>query len=325
MRFLLASLTLLALVTAAPAGEIGVPDNIPTSGVASNAIPFRTSFMGGEGRYQALVPASMMGGKAFRINELSFAPTSIYTPTPLVAPTFVVTFAHLGSLPLSATFANNLTKDGTVVFNGPGNYVGTANTWSPVGLTQTFLYNGVDNLVVEVKYLGGTGGFDCYRCGTIERAYTTGAGAFASATATSSGGLAALKMQFKYDDIQLTLSGSPKPGGKVTLDLFAAADAGLPYQLGSSLGLGPIVLGSRQIDLSLDDLLVLSVGNLLPAVFVNYSGVLDASGKAQAAIQIPNLPVLVGVRMHTAFVTVDPLAPFGIKSISGAETLTILP
>jgi len=90
-------------------------------------------------------------------------------------------------------------------------------------------------------------------------------------------------------------------------------------------GREPIVLGSRQIDLSLDDLLVLSVGNYLPAVFVNYGGVLDASGKAQAAIQIPNLPVLVGVRVHTAFVTVDPLSPLGMRSISGSETLTVLP
>jgi len=65
--------TFLLLAPAIQAGEVGVPDNDPKTGAACNAIPFLASFMRGEARYQALVPASMLGGKPFIINELSFA------------------------------------------------------------------------------------------------------------------------------------------------------------------------------------------------------------------------------------------------------------
>jgi len=121
--------------------------------------------------------------------------------------------------------------------------------WSPLGLTKTFNYNGTDNVVVEIRYRGATGGFNCFRCATIERGYTTGSGAYTSTQASSTGSMAAAKMQFKTQDIQLVLSGSPNPGGTVTLDMFAPTDANLPYQLGSSLGTGPIPSGSRQLDL----------------------------------------------------------------------------
>ena len=324
MRTLLC-LFCVSVLVAAPlvtAGEIGVPDNIPTSGTACNAIPFSASFMGGEACYQALVPASMLGGKPAVFTELSFASCSNPSPN-LVTTAFDVTIAHTTLTALSATFATNLSKDATLVFSGPMTYVGTYQAWAPLGLTKTFNYNGVDNVVVEIRYQGATGGFSCYRCGTIERGYTTGSGAYTATTASSTGSMAALKMQFKTQDIQLVLSGSPNPGGTVTLDMFAPTDANLPYQLGSSLGTGPIPIGNRQLDLSPDNLLVITTGNLLPAVFVGYAGILDASGKAKASINIPSLPALVGVRIYSAFVTIDAGSLFGIKSISPTELLII--
>ena len=319
MRLILACVAALVLAAVATsAGEIGIPDNDPTSGAACNVGPFGYA----EARHQTLVPASMLGGKSFLINELSFASCRNPSPT-LVFSTLVVTFAHTTQGSLSTLLDSNLTKDPTVVLTGPVTWPTTYQKWCPMGLTGTFQYNGVDNLVVEVKFIGATGGsLGCYRCGTVQRAYKTGTGTFNAPTATTS--MSALKMQFKFADISLTLSGSPQPGGKVTLDLFAPGDAGLPYQLGSSLGLGPIVLGSRQIDLSPDSLLVLTVGNLVPSIFANYGGVLDTAGKAQASILIPNSSALVGVRIYTAFVTIDPLAPYSIRSISPSETLAII-
>jgi len=239
-----------------------------------------------------------------------------------VANPCVITFAHTSLTKLSATYATNLAKDATIVFNGPIAYKGTFQAWTPIGLTSTFLYNGTDNLVVEVKYKAASGGFSCYRSSTIERGYSIGAGSYSAATGTV-GSMAALKMQFKYPDIRLVLSGSPTPGGTVSLDLFAPGDGGLYYQLASSLGTGPIPLGKRKIDLTPDDLMVVTTGNLLPTVFVDYSGQLDSKGEAKAKINILNSPVLIGVRFYTAFVTLDPQAPFGIKSISGTEPLTI--
>jgi hypothetical protein len=314
-----------SLLLAAPlvtAGEIGVPDNDPTSGAACNAIPFSASFMGGGACYQALVPASMLGGKPAVFMDLSFAACTS-NPANFVATNFDVTIAHTTLTKLSSTFATNLSKDATVVYSGPVTFVGVYQKWAPLGLTKTFQYNGTDNVVVEIRYKGATGGFSCYRSSTIERGYTTGSSAYTATTASSTGGMAALKMQFKTPDTQLTLSGSPNPGGKITLDLLAPADPSLPYQLGSSLGKGPIAIGSRQLELSPDDLLVITVNGLLPTIFAGYTGQLDGSGKAQAVINIPNDKGLVGLRVYTAFLTLDKAAPFGIKTISSTELLTI--
>jgi len=126
--------------------------------------------------------------------------------------------------------------------------------------------------------------------------------------------------------IALTLlegSGAPRPGGTVNLLVTASDDAGLAYQIGTSLGTGPIPIDTRQIHLSADGLLMISVGSWWPTVFASYRGVIDSRGQAQAAIHIPNLSALLGIHLHTAFVTLDPKAPSGIKSISNTFSFPI--
>jgi hypothetical protein len=118
-------------------------------------------------------------------------------------------------------------------------------------------------------------------------------------------------------------AGSPRPGGRVTLTLFAAGDSGFPYQLGSSFGTGPIAIDTRQLDLSPDDLLLVTVNGYWPWIFAGYRGVIDSKGQAQAAVHIPNIPALIGIRLHSAFVTLDPQAPSGIKSISNTFSFGI--
>jgi len=127
------------------------------------------------------------------------------------------------------------------------------------------------------------------------------------------------------DEVSVTLvgSGSGQPGTSIAFTLFAAPDAGLPYQMGSSLGNGPIPIGSRQIGLSVDGLLVASVSGVLPTIFQNYAGVLDGQGKANAQLNIPNIPALKGVRIYTAFLTLRPSAPFGISNISNSFLFTV--
>ncbi|MBN2492479.1 MAG: SBBP repeat-containing protein, partial [Planctomycetes bacterium] len=121
----------------------------------------------------------------------------------------------------------------------------------------------------------------------------------------------------------LGAAGIPNPGGQVNLALHASGDAGLPYQIGSSLGSGPIPIDTRRIELSPDPLLVFSTSGTAPTIFQTYAGVLDASGRAQAAIHIPNIPALIGIWLYTAFVTLDPQAPSGIRSISNTFAFPI--
>jgi hypothetical protein len=91
----------------------------------------------------------------------------------------------------------------------------------------------------------------------------------------------------------------------------------------SSLGTGPIPVDTRKLDLSPDDLFRASVTGLWPWIFSGYRGVIDAKGQAQAAIHIPNIQALIGVRIHTAFVTLSASVPSGVKSISSPFSFTI--
>ena len=118
-------------------------------------------------------------------------------------------------------------------------------------------------------------------------------------------------------------SGTIRPGGTVTLNLTSTDDIGLPYQVGSSLGTGPISIDTRQLNLSPDDLLTVSVAGLWPTIFSGYRGLIDNQGQAKAGINIPNDRVLIGFRLHTAFVTLDPQALSGIKSISNTFFFSI--
>jgi hypothetical protein len=122
---------------------------------------------------------------------------------------------------------------------------------------------------------------------------------------------------------RLEVSGAPRPGGTVDLRLFAYQSPGLSYQVGTSFGSGPIILGTRRLDLSLDALLELSVTGLAPSIFVGYRGVIDATGRAQASIRVPKEVALVGTRLHSAFVTLRPQAPFGIHAISNTFMFVI--
>ncbi|MBN1609569.1 MAG: SBBP repeat-containing protein, partial [Polyangiaceae bacterium] len=121
----------------------------------------------------------------------------------------------------------------------------------------------------------------------------------------------------------LAAAGTMIPGGQVNLALSASGDAGLPYQMGTSLGTGPIPIDTRRIALSPDGLLVVTVNHGWPSIFSGYRGMISATGQAQAAIHIPALAALIGVRLHTAFVTLHAAAPSGIKSISNTFSFSI--
>jgi hypothetical protein len=111
-------------------------------------------------------------------------------------------------------------------------------------------------------------------------------------------------------------AGTGAPGSNVDFTLTLPADAGLPYQMASSFGFGPIPIDKRVLGLSLDALVILSVSGALPTTFLNYAGVLDKGGMAKATIRIPTLPALKGIGVFTAFVTLKGSAPSGLASIS---------
>jgi len=301
------------------AGDIYIPANTPTTGSRNNW-PFNPSF-GPEWRYQMVFTAAKLGNKAFDITEIAFAP---YQTGSLTSQDLEVRMSHT-SVAASSTFATNLPNPQVVLATKSHVWQTTNQTWSTLGLTTPFSYNGVDSLTIEIRYRNGTlSGFSgtCYYdSNSHPRIYAHHTTAYTAATGSMDNH--GLKIRITYSDVSITGSGSPSIGGAVTLHLVSRADAGLPYQVGSSLGTGPIPIDTRKLGLSLDDLLVITVQGALPQVFAGYAGTLDASGQGQAKINIPNIPAFIGIRLHSAFLTLKSGAPSNIASISPTFSFTI--
>jgi hypothetical protein len=310
---------LLGLAAVAVADEVYVPANTPTTG-RLNSFPYGSA--GTEWRYHLVYNAALLGSRPFVVNEIAFSPSGTGKFT---APRFEVRMSHTTAA-TSATFATNLPNPVTVLSTTNYTWTTTDKAWSPIGLTGVFAYNGVDRLTVEIRIMGSArSGFagTCYsQPGYHDRVWNYGAGAWNAATGTV-GLTSGLKTRFTVSDARLILSGTGRVGTTVNLDLLAAPDAGKVYQVGTSLGGGPIPIGNRTLGLSPDALLVISVTGVLPNVFQSYTGRLDGSGKAQAKLAIPNFPVLTGVRLYNAFLTVDANAPEGISLISPTALLTV--
>ncbi len=142
---------ILVFCTSLPAGDVFHPDSNAAAG-SLNGLPWAQT----EIRYQALVPAKVFGGKTIRITDLAFATGAAGTFT---ATQCEITLAHLPtSSRFSTTFATNLQKDKTVMFSGPISWPCLLDQWCSLGLNGTFNYNGVDNVVVEVRFQNGLGG-----------------------------------------------------------------------------------------------------------------------------------------------------------------------
>ena len=310
------ALAVIAVASPAQTPIIYIPDNSSSTGT-TNVAPFG----GPEWRYQMHLDAAWIG-TAGVIKDIAFA--SAYTQT-FTTPKFEIRMSHTTLTVPVTSFATNLPNPVAVYPEGPFTWNATLNAWSPIGLKVPFHYNGVDNLTVEIRYENSTctGNGGCHRSSTIYRTQASGTGSYGATTATYGPGASAQKIALYLDPVSIVGSGNPGIGGTVTLNLSAPADPTLPYQVGSSLGTGPIPIDTRLLNLSPDALLVASVQGYLPTVFSAYSGLLDSSGKGTAAIHIPQIPGLIGVRLHSAFVTIKAGAPSNLASISSTFSFSI--
>jgi sugar lactone lactonase YvrE len=130
-------------------------------------------------------------------------------------------------------------------------------------------------------------------------------------TCTSAGVI--VKADRARQPITLTANGAARIGTVLPLLLRAPAHGGRMYVAATSLGTGPLRLGDELLALSVDDLLLLSIGGSAPSVFGGYMGLLDQSGAAGAAIAFPNVAALRGMTWFTGYVVfrINPPALLG--------------
>ena len=324
----LCALLLLSTALPANADEIYFPD--PLYSTELNVIPLSGALLSnnptGEWRYQTQLNADWIG-RAGRITEIAFL--SGYNQQ-LIASDFEVRMSHTTLASPSTLFAANLPRPEVLLPAGPHVWTGTCQQWSPIGLQRSFLYDGTSNLTIEIRYRngriqGGNGGcvgtWPCPRA--PYRMYKYKPGAYA-ALQGSCGGQTGLKIRLTIQRTTIVASGAPSPGETICFALQSYGEARLAYQVGTSLGDGPIFIHGRLLGLSLDPVLMVSVQGQLPHIFSAYAGRLDGQGKAQAALHIPRGRALIGLRLHTAYVTIESSAPSPVKSISETVPFTIM-
>lgn len=211
------------LAASIPAQSFYVPTNTPTVGTA-NVFPFGTTDM----RYQALVLASELGSTPAVIRGFGLAPanTGVRTFTHVT-----MKMAHLASSSLSTTFDQNLAA-GAVTTMDVANWAWplTANTWNDVDLQVPFVFNGVDNVVVEFLVQGSAGiNGGMHRDSTNQRVYQ---GSYTGQLTGTNGGLSAFKMRFNLGDASSAAFGLGCPASN---QLVPALTFGGSSQLGQTL------------------------------------------------------------------------------------------
>lgn len=230
---------------------IVVPSNLTdTEGNTENRYPFAAGPGTPSIRYQQAYAASDLPHYRARITQLAFRPDGTFgAPFSTNGIDVEIRLAHTdgGVNTLSDTFADNLSRNVTLVYDGPL-HLSSANTGGPprdfdivIGLNQTFVYNGHDNLLLEVKVFNQTplAFLDASNvfADTTSRAYSFNANGLIADPAESPFFPVGLVTQFMVDgDTDLDacvdareLSSSPTQGGarnpKSFWDFFDTPDA----------------------------------------------------------------------------------------------------
>jgi len=128
--------------------------------------------------------------------------------------------------------------------------------------------------------------------------------------------LAGLQDAEVYGSRNIVARSDPAPGRTLNLQFSEPGSPGALYLAAASFSPRPgIPTPAGVVDLTPDALFTLS--RLAPAIFVNFTGTLDAKGSAAAAILIPAAPALRGLRFYLAFVTIQGSAIHAIARTVG--------
>ncbi len=315
MRTFAVGLCLLVAASTASAQIAYVPDAMPSVGGSGNE---PMNFPSTTGRYQQVLDAQYLPNQPVRFNAVAFAQAGLSPTQFQVSGDFQLRLAHTTLSCPTANLNNNMPPvptDLAKVTNGYTYNAPQLSGWADFTTTQDFGYDGMSNLILEVRFRGqNTGlGFVCRTDSRIGRAW-------ASSTSTdnfnaSTGSMSCsngLKTRLVYVSTDVLLAPNTVQVGNTLGIGLSGLKSGDTFQIAASFTNTPLRLtASRTIHLGFDNLFRASV-TVGPPIFNNYVNVVPAAGRTGASLRVPNFPALAGVAIYHAAVTV------GNGMISGA-------
>jgi hypothetical protein len=319
---------LFALTSPALAQNYYIPDNDATTGTA-NVIPFgststTSSFY--NCRMQVRFTAAELGGVANIITGLGFAASGTG------AANYGALHIAMDHIPaaqaLTTTFASNLTGNEVTVLSST-NYTWnvTANTWSEIGLQNSFVFNGTDDVIVDITTSQGTAPAGFRRSSTNQRVYATSATGPLPPTGTLT--VTATKFELSMLTARtssygtgcagnngtplLGFSGSAQAGNTVSVDLQNGVPGGLALMIASTTNAAPFPI----------DLTFLSMPGCFLYTDLSFIDivVLDGSGAGSYPIAVPTASI--GALIYTQYACIDAGAnPFGATTSNYGRVLT---
>ena len=321
LRLLLSASVFIASATAQ---NYYVPDPNPVSTTNScNVIPFGSTTATWENqRYQTKVTAADLGNIPNLITGLGFSPcgdgVTHYDTLE------VIIDHHPAGVPLSTTFDNNLTPNAVTVLTATNyEWHRTEDVWTEIGLQRIFVFNGVDDLVIQVwtsgAFASGSGS-SAFNRETRQRVYNYNN----PFSPTGSSGNAALKMEVGMIMARTStyglscpgtsgtpshlLNGSPVAGGIVNLEVTG----------GPANQIAILVFGFVNRPPFPFDLTPLGMPGCFQYfdVLAQTATVTDPSGFATMPFPIPNTTDFHTAKFYTQYALLDP----GVNAASATTT-----
>jgi hypothetical protein len=324
MRFATSFVLVLAVPLAAQ--NWPVPDNFPDQGNC-NVIPFGQSVGGPfyQSKYQTRCTAADLGATPNLLTGLGFAACATGRSH---FDSMEVVIDHIpAAQPTSTTFASNLTPAAITVLSA-SNYTWntTTNVWNEIGLQVPFVYNGVDDIIVQITMVNGISPMGFHR-GARQRVYWIAASGTAPATGSTDSAAGKIEVSMlmartaslgdgcvgSNGTPTISFTGTPQQATTLSLDLTN----GLPS------GIGLFIAGTMNGFPFPFDLTPIGAPGCFAYTDLAFTSamLLDPLGAGSFVLPIP--PSVVGFRFFAQYAVLDPLAnPFGFTTSNYLNVLT---
>lgn len=301
-------LSVVLLSAAATAQNWYVPDSLANAG-SCNVIPFGQNLGGPfyNCRYQTRFTAADLGAAANLITGLGFASCSTGRSH---FDQLEIVLDHIpAAQATSTTFANNLSVTATTVL-AASNYTWnvTQDAWNEIGLQLPFVFNGVDDVIMQITTVGGTapGGFHRDARQRVYWISASGTPPAAGSTDNAAGKVEISMLMARTSSHgdgcpgsngvpAHSFTGTAQPSGTMTFDLANGVPSGIAL----------LIAGTTNSVVFPFDLAPLGAPGCFAYTDLGFAGALalDPAGATSVPVAIPQ--GLIGFRFFTQYAVLD--------------------